>query len=120
MHRKKSKSFKCDTCNILLSTKGCLRRHKEFKHLGVMYSCKICDHKTGDKGSLKRHVQAKHENNEQSKLPCKQCDKQFASQSGLRIHVRSIHKNIWFKCDKCEHKSTVKHDLKRHIKTKHE
>ena len=48
---------------------------------------------------------------------CDKCEYKTTTKHNLIHHIKSIHDNIKdFKCDKCEYKTTTKHNLKKHMK----
>ena len=55
---------------------------KEFK-------CEICDIELSSKGHLKEHMDSVHNQNGAS-FQCKQCDKQFSMNSLLTSHIKTL------------------------------
>ena len=51
---------------------------------------------------------------------CPECGKQFSRKSKLAEHFQSVHRGVKYPCDQCEYKATVKYNLTKHVKSKHE
>ena len=68
-----------------------MRRHKQSKHLGILYKCDICDYKTGFKDHLNRHNRQVHKKEIEDSFKCQYCDFKAKEKRLLRLHNQSKH-----------------------------
>ena len=68
--------FQCDFCNILLSSKQNLEKHKKIVHQGLKeHQCKYCDLKFTTKQGVRYHIKYYHEKEKSAKGECTLCNK---------------------------------------------
>ena len=110
----------CLQCNKYFGYKHHLKKHVEEIHVGKTYECEECNHKVSSKSGIKQHKMSVHKKIV-FKCTVEDCDFEAKAKYYLKIHVRNFHqgeKN--FPCSFCNHKSSRKCDLQRHIEHKHE
>ena len=66
-----------------------------------------------------------YESNQQISVPsntsqCPQCDAVFANKHNMLRHVTSKHEGVKYPCSQCDYKATEQSKLKRHIESVHE
>ncbi|XP_068627395.1 zinc finger protein 782-like [Battus philenor] len=81
--------YKCSTCDKGYKSKGELRDHINYQHMGkTQHQCPICGKALATRRCVTRHVRRTHEGvkeNERDKI-CQQCGKAFRDKKGLREH----------------------------------
>ena len=141
------KSFKCENCDRMYTTKINLNRHLKTVHWkdSTSFKCKICSEELKSTHYLKVHVRTYHEfkskdhiceicnksfytktevarHNIVSHSPQVQCDKclKFLNQSSLKNHLKDVHsKNDPYPCMQCGSQLKSRLQLKRHVKYVH-
>ena len=137
--------YPCNVCDHAATTLSKLKRHKLFIHKDKLYACNLCGHKAPNPKLLQIHVKKRHET---LRFPCDQCDHVAAIKRELKdhkkikhiqdhpcdypacdfttknphylkVHKRSKHEALEFRCDLCGYVATIKSNLHRHIKCKH-
>ena len=127
-HDEVGKSFPCQFCDKVFTTKPALDGHMAQQHKNPLLICPLCQRGFPQKSSLKRHVQKVHE--EGSKIAggnpgpvtpykCMDCGKCYKSQSGLTIHSKTKHQNTQYKCNICNKSFSRSSNVARHIDTIH-
>ena len=117
--------FDCDLCNVKLSEKANLNRHKKLVHTdSSQVSCEKCSKVFSSDDSLKRHIDHVHN---KIRHQCNICNKTF---SAIRAHQKlHQHKKIKypiksnlkkFTCAYCSKEWQTKTLLRNHIKVVHE
>ncbi|XP_045614649.1 zinc finger protein 3 homolog isoform X2 [Procambarus clarkii] len=108
----KDKSFKCNICGFLTSTKSNLAKHRQ-QHTEECV-CNVCNKKLCNKFSLKEHMRI--HNNDKSHQ-CEHCKKMF-----LRDRDKKIHEKIHMaespglhQCKVCKKCFVIKSRLIRHM-----
>jgi len=80
--------------------------------------CDICDYESSDRRNVNRHQRIVHS----GKHKCTLCKKYFNSSSVLNSHMSKAHvvlekfkrEEPIYNCDKCNHKTKNKYNLRRH------
>ena len=124
VHRKALRqNFKCEECNIVVSTKITLSRHIQVKHLGnEEYSCSFCKFKSGYDSSLRKHMESIHN---ASQLKCDLCNWEGkGNRLKLSRHKKSAHQEMKentkvHQCDLCEKAYSRKEHLQKHKEKTH-
>ena len=124
VHRKALRqNFKCEECNIVVSTKITLSRHIQVKHLGnEEYSCSFCKFKSGYDSSLRKHMESIHN---ASQLKCDVCNWEGkGNRLKLSRHKKSAHQEMKentkvHQCDLCEKAYSRKEHLQKHKEKTH-
>ena len=78
--------------------------------------CNQCDHKTTNKTGLKEHLRSKHG---AEKLRCDMCDFQSVSARGIAGHRKRIHEDKKHFCDHCDYTNRYVTFLTEHVERKH-
>ena len=124
-NNKKTRSFECVLCELLLSSKKEFMTHMKQHRITATdvldkpydcYQCSLCDQKIKSLSYLQRHVRS-HKRGKP--FSCDLCGKAFMSHSNMRRHIRFVHQGLrpWA-CDVCGRGYTTKDALFDH-KTKH-
>ena len=112
--------FKCDICEIVITSKLGLEKHKMQLHNDekIKYTCEKCPEAYYAKSPFENHV-AKH--NGEPTLVCDQCSKKFYTADYLQKHKNTVHrsKDKRFYCTQCEYSTGQKSGFKRHLATVH-
>ena len=112
----KTVQFKCDICDINITTKIGLEKHKMQLHNDekIKYTCEKCSEEYYVKTAYENHV-AKH--NGDPTLVCDKCNKKFYTAHYLRKHSYDIHrrKDKRFYCAQCEYSTNQNSGFKRHM-----
>ncbi|EFP01002.1 hypothetical protein CRE_20693 [Caenorhabditis remanei] len=90
-HSRRSRDFKCTTCNKMFFTESELNRHAVY-HTDVMYSCKTCPEKFKWKKQLLKHMKEHDENYNPSPYTCHLCDRTYTSGFALGRHLTRQHR----------------------------
>uniref|UniRef100_A0A8R1I6I9 C2H2-type domain-containing protein n=1 Tax=Caenorhabditis japonica TaxID=281687 RepID=A0A8R1I6I9_CAEJA len=90
-HSRRTKDFKCETCNKLFFSESELNRHAVF-HSDIMYSCKHCDEKFKWKKQLLKHMKEHDENFNPSPYTCHLCDRTYTTGFALGRHLTRQHR----------------------------
>ena len=124
-HDDVSKSFPCQHCDKVFTTKPALDGHMQQQHKNPLLICPLCQRGFPQKSSLKRHVEKVHgngkpgEEGQATPYKCLTCGKCYRSQSGLTIHSKTKHQNTNYKCDICGKTFSRSSNVARHIDTIH-
>jgi len=116
-HRKKFnpevKTFQCQICSKILSTKSILERHISEHNKTI--KCKFCEKLFGTQSRLKVHIRDYHENSEG--YICKICGKKFTLPSNLEKHLKIHDPNrpMDLKCTQCDFATDSKSSFKNHF-----
>ena len=100
----RGKKFKCNICNIKLSTKQKLDQHMSSQHkiknnnLTVQYTCANCNKKFYCKSALRNHVLSHLKKEERDKLLCpfNECNQFYFYKQTLNKHIQRHHKEYIF------------------------
>jgi len=121
-------NFHCDLCDITLSRKDKLIRHKRI-HNGVRFSCSECDSKYSRKDKLTAHLKIKHRSvktkHSEMKASTKKNSGASTKQTLVCKLVKSRKKKVVqmkttnFNCSECDGKYSRKDKLTAHVKAKH-
>ncbi|UMM15196.1 hypothetical protein L5515_002719 [Caenorhabditis briggsae] len=90
-HSRRSRDFKCTTCNKMFFTESELNRHAVY-HTDVMYSCKHCPEKFKWKKQLLKHMKEHEENFNPTPYICHICDRSYSSGFALGRHLNRQHR----------------------------
>lgn len=115
VHNTVEKTFKCDSCEKMFSSKANLDRHA-ILHNKKTIVCNSCDTKFSGISELNNHIKLKHE--QQEKLKCDLCDKIFQKYK-IEAHIQAVHENNSIKCNICEKNFTDKKNLRHHLNSIH-
>ena len=118
--------FSCTVpdCCYRLSTASHLKRHIFLHHTpnrSKKFSCTLCSQKFYEASGLKHHIKVRHTNEKHS---CKICNFATHELSSLKSHCSRVHglgeaPEKKFKCESCDYRSTQRHALEVHKRTKH-
>lgn len=113
------RSYKCDLCeNKTYKTYSALYNHKNTTHARARFECTYCPKKFHFNFLLEQHEKL-HRNEFNEIYTCGECFKSFKTRNSLTKH-KSIHNtDVYYNCQKCEYKSTLKKYLLAHVKRKH-
>lgn len=117
---KSIKKFKCtfDGCDEMLSI-GSRRSHIEHKHKGKTYECDICKKMFSTKDTIRYHILRVHAPLTLRKFKCDLCIKSYITESELRKHYNQTHhKGGHLMCSECGSTFLNNSQLMVHI-TKH-
>ena len=132
--------YKCDLCNVELSTNANLKRHKTKVHTAKAqitfktkeylkrhnkvvndkirkFPCKFCDKSSTTLANLKRHLRIIHGSEE---YDCEDCSYSTESKRNLDSHRSAVHLKMKLKCKECHFESTYTSTLYTHIKQEHQ
>jgi uncharacterized Zn-finger protein len=123
-------TFKCITCQKILSTESSLKRHVKQIHNKIknhICSYNNCDWKFSTKSDLKRHIKYQHSDERNHTCTFINCDKKFKQKYKLYEHIKWFHNDIrLFKCNfveqsenKCKESYHTQGKLTRHINSVH-
>ena len=112
--------LKCEFCDYTTNRRVSLKNHTNVRHLNIRSSfpCQECDKVLGSKGALNLHVEVKHRN---TTYHCdyEGCDVTAKSKTTINFHKESKHQGIQYMCDQCDHKTSKKVLLKKHMTVMH-
>jgi len=139
------RSYSCDICQKVLSSKGTLSKHKLLHSGEKPHQCHLCPAQFIQRRSLTCHVMQKHSlerpykckicnkgfvysfyleehmayHSGEKKHQCSECGKRFSSLGALTKHSKRHSTSKSFSCDLCTKSFKVIVDLKTHIKFVH-
>jgi len=109
----KTKSFQCQICSKILSTKRNLNMH--ISNHNKRIKCKFCEKLFGTQSRFKIHIRDCHEN--PNSFSCEICDKKYFQRSNLtthmKVHDQNRKRNI--KCSQCDFATDNKHSFMNHF-----
>ncbi|XP_067618976.1 zinc finger protein 892-like isoform X2 [Eurosta solidaginis] len=115
------KTFKCDSCPMLFSTKNSMERHnrthaKVEERGGLTHECKVCNVHLSCKSALKRHMIIHSGEKPHS---CEHCGKAFVQREVLKRHMLTHTGAKPHKCNICGRTFTHKYSLINHVQRTH-
>ena len=130
------KTFKCEECEKVFSSKHPLEQHIELKRCQI--TCNRCDKTLQSTAYLNKHMAAAHQvqisvvktseghiglfQSNSNDLKCTHCEFSAVDVWKLKRHMKSHNPKpaqVAHKCPKCDSTFKCKSDLKRHIDTPH-
>ena len=119
------RKYHCNQCDKNFATRGGLRKHNNFFHLGKYRKsieknekCKLCSKAFERSSQLEYHIKSVHENIRD--LKCEFCEKSFSSPNVRSHHVQKIHNQQKdHKCQYCDKCFWMPSELKIHVKSIH-
>jgi len=112
------KSFVCSECGAAFVRKEYLQVHVKSVHDGIRYFCDQCDFRATKKTIVRVHVEKMHSGTRS--FPCNQCDYKATCQLLLRNHVITVHEDVQiYPCDQCDYNARRPVLLKEHKQSKH-
>ena len=118
---KGKKSFSCEICKKLFSSKQSLKKHISSVHEAKksleckLVRCDLGDRDFSSKRNLHQHVKLTHD------IKCKICESGFGTRRDLIRHVASVHEGKeYFECKICTKGFNSNMDLSRHLKFVHD
>ena len=108
------KPYQCDQCNYKTKTADCLRSHMQARHSSdeKMYQCKECDYSGKNKLNLDRHMRIHSEGT----YACHFCKYKARSSQRLRDHENQMHLvTSLFECELCNFKTITKTRFDEHV-----
>ena len=109
--------WKCEVCSKKLNTIDRWNHHKLIHEREKDLECEICKKTFRKHIGLKYHRASVHKIGEEMK--CRECDKVFYNRYGLSDHMRRMHQNKKYICEFCDHRTSDKYKLDRHIAHMH-
>lgn len=128
LHHEQPKTYECKYCKKIMSDSTSLNRHLRRHTGGKPFSCEVCAERFITKHHLQEHVKSKHESlaeePKESKLKvwthsCDTCGRKFFDSANFKTHLLRHTGEKSFACDICNEEFRLKHNLKRHINSKH-
>lgn len=111
----KSKTFQCNICDEIVSSKDALVKHRRIHRDPI--ACSVCDKKFASKHTLtthmERHIGLKP-------FACDVCPMRFITKVEFQAHMLTHTKQQDHVCDLCGSRFTKKYSLKAHVKRVHE
>ncbi|XP_033209549.1 zinc finger protein 711-like isoform X2 [Belonocnema kinseyi] len=130
--QEQNKTYELKSCSVHIKEKDILNadrvRHKtSSKKLVVAHKvkkqfiCDYCEHKSNRKCDLLNHITSRHLPASNFRHKCDKCSRDYKWLKHLNQHKHEDHAavKIQFICDYCEHKSSRKRNLLRHITLGH-
>ena len=114
------KKFKCEECNVYLSSSRTLDGHNKQFHIKESHNhfCNECDWSTFEATRLRKHYLGKHA---EKQFGCDQCELRFSIQSRLQRHKKEIHKkDLQYSCSVCKKAFRSKKSLAKHSMNEHQ
>ena len=116
------RTWKCDLCEKILSSKHCLYVHKKVVHSeNYRFKCHLCDYKSKYKVYLQVHIDSIH--SKKYSYKCDLCDVKFLNIRRLYYHNQTKHRKPGdikrFPCDLCDYEATTAQSLKTHVQAVH-
>ena len=113
------KAFPCTHCDKRFRRRDYLTTHIASVHEGFKrFKCPTCGKGFSQRPNLNRHIKTVHMN--EKGFPCLHCGKRFGQKRNLEAHVAGVHEGVRYSCDLCDHSTTCKSDLSRHVKVFHD
>lgn len=110
------KTFKCNSCPIVFSTKASLERHLKVHEKGGNYQCPQCQIALSCNSALRRHM---YVHAKQKPFACEVCGKTFVQKEILTRHLL-IHSGVRpHACPHCERSFSQRINLRHHINRQH-
>ena len=112
-----AKQFPCDSCDKRFAIKSKLERHFNSVHLkSKPFRCDTCFKNFTSKENLVTHSKVVHDKKDSHK--CDLCDKTFLSNRFMKYHKNMVHLKLKpYSCSECQMKFSLKHSLRKHMKS---
>lgn len=114
------KTFVCELCDKLYTTKGNLKLHIKIVHHGekLLFPCSVatCEEKLSTRALRQEHLHKIH-NIAREIFSCTHCDVHFLNKSSLKDHINFTHQGVQFKCELCQKRFANLSNLTYHTKT---
>ena len=124
----KTKSYKCDECEMLFAYKSCFQKHSlqqncaDSKEVKETFQCEFCPNLYLQRLSFKQHILTDHENHYTGEtFNCEKCSKKFSAKSLLNQHLSLTHekRDGVYQCEFCSKMFRQKFLLRKHVVTVH-
>ena len=121
LDKNKPRNFKCEECNVYLSSSRTLSDHNKQIHLkeSHIHFCKECNWSTFEATRLKKHYQQQHG---EKQFACEECNSKFSTQSRLKRHKQDIHNKTdhQYSCSVCKKAFYSRNQLAKHSMNEHQ
>jgi len=113
--------YPCQTCEYVAKIPSALNQHIKKVHGSQRYPCTFCEYVTKIPSSLKRHISTQHSNMSDSKEESHLCDQcSFIADSAVALKKHvEQHAPLAFPCTQCDYKTRNAKNLKDHIYKQH-
>jgi uncharacterized Zn-finger protein len=108
------KTFYCDLCGYICSTKSKLTAHQRTHSGEKPFGCELCSYRCARKSNLDRHHRT---HSGEKPFGCDLCSYRCAQKSTLTTHQRTHSGEKPFRCDLCSYRCARKGHLAAHHET---
>jgi len=112
------KPFSCGVCNYRASERATLKKHMRVHTDERPFHCQICPYRSKDSSQLTVHLRS-HTGDSPFQCQVDDCSATFKTNSDLTRHIRIHTGEKPYKCNYCEHRVSIKSNLKAHIRANH-